>query len=467
MTTFAHHEHGRPATAFVVLAGGRSLDQASLPARWQGPEVQGALDSARAQFGHALCLCRTQPLKLQIRMRDGHYHLAVWPQEGPLHDSECAYFRDEISHPPEDAAAPATPDRLPALTGTELLPGRVHYTLALASNASGLNPISLRTLAIRLWERASLCRWHPTWTRDWGRARYELLKAACELAINGSAAEQLLFVPRPYRPAAQDALNREWEAFVRSLSANCGSTKLLIAPVRRMSIGAPAKPPVIHLRHLRQPIGLSHPCREFLLRDCKGAVRACAARMRSDDADTTANNQPEVVGIFIVEGSSRSGLWARAGWLLPVHSMSFIPAANSNVVRLIDTLIAHRHAFQHLLSEVPPMRRTGPDWLVRHVWGPAGSIVARAALEVLDPGSNMELLALRAGISERMRLAGVPTWTWVPQGPGDLRRVPPLPPKDSEPRAAAAQLLDDIASSSMVDYRFGASRKFEPAIAGE
>lgn len=75
----------------------------------------------------------------------------------------------------------------------------------------------------------------------------------------------------------------------------------------------------------------------------------------------------------------------------------------------------------------------------------------------------MEMLAPRAGISERMRLAGVR----VPQGPGDVRRVPPLPPKDSEPRAAAGQLIDDIAGSPMIAYRFGAIRKFAPAIAGE
>lgn len=79
-----------------VMAAGRLLLQRELGGRWQQPDIQEAFADAKQRYGHVLCLCRPEPLKLQIRHRDGLFHLAVWPQEGPKHDTECIYFRDEL-----------------------------------------------------------------------------------------------------------------------------------------------------------------------------------------------------------------------------------------------------------------------------------------------------------------------------------------------------------------------------------
>ncbi|WP_429364559.1 GSU2403 family nucleotidyltransferase fold protein [Paraburkholderia sp. GAS32] len=52
-------------------------------------------ERARAEAGHAECLCMPgRRLKLQIRLRDGLFHLAVWPLEGEAHrnDKKTCFF---------------------------------------------------------------------------------------------------------------------------------------------------------------------------------------------------------------------------------------------------------------------------------------------------------------------------------------------------------------------------------------
>jgi hypothetical protein len=145
--------------------------------------------------------------------------------------------------------------------------------------------------------------------------------------------------------------------------------------------------------------------------------------------------------------------------MLPVHPASYIPAPNTNTVLLVQSLIEQRYAFQFLPAEAPAMRRTGPDWLVRHVLDPHGRHVARAALEILDPGSSREYVQVRAAIAQRMAAAGVPTWSWLPTGRRDLRAVPPLPPKDRDDRHEARERLSTLASADGVAYEYGPSQK--------
>ncbi len=77
-----------------ILIAGEFFDHARLGNPSQILAFQHALDDARKRYGHALCKCRRSPLKLQVRLREGKYHLAVWPEEGHLHDSNCIFFRD-------------------------------------------------------------------------------------------------------------------------------------------------------------------------------------------------------------------------------------------------------------------------------------------------------------------------------------------------------------------------------------
>ncbi len=158
--------------------------------------------------------------------------------------------------------------------------------------------------------------------------------------------------------------------------------------------------------------------------------------------------------------ATRGAVYARAAWLMNVHPRSFIPANSPNTVMLVDALLDRGHAFDRLLADVPPMKKTAPDWLVRHVIGPDGKPVARAALDVLDRGATPEYLQARQAMAKALADKGVPTWYWVPQGSWRERRVPPLPPTDEQPSAEAAQILKDIGEAADCDFQFGHSPRF-------
>jgi hypothetical protein len=504
-------------TAARLMIGGRVFGQREVDDQAHIAEVQQAMVAARERFGHALCLCRRQPLKLQVRLRESKFHLAVWPHEGPLHDSECAFFRDDLwSNPnitprtPEQVRAqshatndrpvasassptvrstPAPQSTLRPRTPSARVNGQADPTApatptterrSLALAIPGQRAISegadrrlnLKNLAMGLWEEADLCRWHPSWTRDWGRARYQLMRVAQTLEVNGVAMEELLFVPRPFRESAREQLNADWKGFVTSLSMGRRDAtrplRLLVAPVRSFSVPA-NQPPVMHLRHLRHPVGLSDAALEFLRNDCRTALR----QLQANDNEARINKaiegkaaipygkrNPEVMGFFLVEVNSRGGVFARAAWLMNVHPRSFIPANNPNAVLLVDALLDNGHAFQRILTDVQPMKKVAPDWLVRHVVGPNGQTVARAALDVLDRGSSPEYMQTRHAMAASLAAKGVPTWTWVPGGSWAERRVPALPPRDEQAAEEAQHRLQEISTCADADYQFGPSPRF-------
>ena len=454
--------HPPPAVAAApgahVLAAGRTFLQTELVQCWQAPEVQEALAAAKSRFGHALCACRATPHKLQIRCRQGRFHLAVWPHEGPAHDTRCAFFRDALSEPPGESPL-ARPGR-PRLPGEGGLVARTAYAVDARSDALAGQRLTMQGFALRLWELASLCEWHPAWTRDWGRTRYQLLQAASVLLVDGVPGEEALFIPRPYREAAQQALNGEWQRYVQSLG-QAKHGRWLIAPVRAIVAPTADQPGALYLRHLREPLRLSTPCRDFLDRACGGAMANIRQR-NGPDAPAGPQWTPEAMGIFQVV-ALRGRVWVRSAWLMLVHPRLHMPAASPEAVCLVDRLMADGHAFQHLPSEAPASRRLTPDWLVRHVLDPTGQPVARAALEILDRGCSPEFAHARDLLAQRLQDAGVPTWTWMPSGPRQGRVLPPLPPSDQRPGGAVHAELRQIHAALDADYRFGPATKFSQA----
>ncbi|MBC5767550.1 DUF1173 family protein [Ramlibacter albus] len=447
-----------------VTAAGERIGQQQLVTEWELAPIQRALMNAREKYSYALCGCRPESLKLQIRLRAGKLHLAVWPDEGPKHDTLCMFFRDELVESPahgrqsQAADESSTSRTKPPAPAVPFLGGK-RTALQLASRtapaAAGVEVLNVRGLLMRLWDAASLCRWHPNWTRDWGRARHELLKAVSGFTLNGQPAESAVFAPRPYREALQEQLNAEWDFFVDAVGRRRdGELRVLIAPVRGFTPGSPEDAQIL-LRHLRVPLGLSTACAEFLRRECRNALSN--SRLAADDG----GQRPELVGIFSVErGRGSHPVVARAGWLMGVHPGTYMPAQNEYTVMLVDALLAGRYAFEFIASDAPPSQRSAPDWLVRHVRGPDGSTVTRAALEVLDRGAAPAFREARSRIAEHMAAHGVPTWTWVPQGRRGERRVPPLPPPDFQHAAEAARVLHELQQMPCADYALGASPKF-------
>lgn len=461
-----------------ILVDGERFDIRRLGDPAQATNFQAALDSARHKFGYALCLCRPNSQKLQIRLREGKYHLAVWPEQGHLHDSGCIFFREEDDSNAAEIQAKVHEHE----DGSREI--KLTFALDRSSLASSPRPqnasrltvddhkipeqASLRGLLHLLWHEASLTRWHPAWERDWGRARYELVQAAHRLTIKETPLSERLFVPRPFREAIKDDLNREWDHFVANMARPMGNTirsGLLIAPVRKfveLQGGAVA----MHLRHLRSPIGLNQSTFSFLKSNCKIGVRRVTLdaeeRERAAEPRTpgwTRPIQPEVVAIAHVEANTRGGVWARGVWLLPVHPVVFIPANNSDEVLLIDALIRGNYQFSRLLTSEPPMLRSRPEWLIRHVYDPQGRPVPRAALEILNNGAPQDFIARRGDLADRLAQQGMPIWTWTPVGSKGGIRVPPLPPHDAMKPVLAREVLDAIQNHRGVFYAFGSGRE--------
>lgn len=449
----------------AILAAGERLPQSLLQERWDSPEVQRLLFAARARFGHALCTCRPQPLKLQIRLRASRCHLAVWPLQHADHDRECLFFH-ELLATASPAQEPAAAVRSTARPTQRESPGSERPTrTALWLGGAGSAPaaastVSARTLALRLWQEGALCRWHPTWTRDWGRSRYQLLQAATGYTLQGCPLEHLLFIPRPFRSELRLALDQQWDSFLRGMHLGAqGTPSLLLAPLRALRPASAQQPATVWLRHLRAPVALRPGCWDFLLRTCGAAVAESriGSEPRPYDTGFARSNSPALVGLFVVERHG-GGLWARAAWLLAVHPRAHVPAGTRDAVRLLDALHAGGHAFEHLPAGPARGASAAPELLVRHVLGPDGAPVARAALVVVrDPAAAASLAALMAR-AEQLAALGIPTWWWKPAAADDDACLPLPPPAHLGELPARAQ-LQRIAADSGVDYVLGPSRK--------
>jgi hypothetical protein len=462
-----------------ILVGGEQFDLNRLRDNSAAEHIQSALDSARHKFGHALCLCRPTPLKLQIRLREGKYHLAVWPEQGATHDSSCIFFREDEAGPETEIATNVKEhdDGVREIQLNFTLDRSSLFSTPRPQTASKLSiddhkateQASLRGLLHLIWVEANLTRWHATWERDWGRARFELSQAAKHLTVKGMPLSERLFVPRPYRESMKNEINREWDRFSNSLARGTGDTiksALIVAPVRKFveitndqgtRTGA-----VMHMRHMRSPIGLNDATYDFLLRQCKTAVRRVSINAQSHQEEKVSRPagwvhlpQPEIVAIAHVETNSRGGLWSRGVWLMAVHPRVFIPASNTDEILLIDALIRGGHQFSRLLTSQQPMSRTRPEWTLRHVYDPQGVPVPRAALEILSNGAMPDYLKKRAELADALAARGIPVWTWTPLGRQLDRVIPPLPPPESMQKNGALQVLKAIASTPGTSYAYG------------
>ncbi|MCY1165260.1 hypothetical protein D9M73_51630 [compost metagenome] len=462
-----------------ILVSSEHFDLKRLSDPSQAERFQEALDEARHKFGHALCMCRPTPLKLQVRLRDGKYHLAVWPEQGSMHDSSCIFFREDEAGPETEIATQVKENE----DGSREI--RLTFTLDRSSVASTPRPqtasrlsvddhkqseqASLRGLLHLLWAEANLTRWHPSWERDWGRARYELFQAAKHLTIKGATLGERLYVPRPYRESMQDEINREWDRFNRSLTrgqVEIIKSGLIVAPVRKF-VELPAQESgktaaFMHLRHMRTPIGLNDATYSFLQNQCKTAVRRVFVNAQENErakeprpAGWIHLPQPEVIAIAHVEANTRGGIWARGVWLMSVHPRVFIPAGNTDDILLIDALMRDGHQFSRLLTSQQPMARTRPEWTLRHVYDPQGIPVPRAALEILSNGAMPEFVSKRAELADALATKGIPVWTWTPLGRQLDRVVPPLPPPERVQKSIALQTLCAMASAPGTFYAYG------------
>jgi hypothetical protein len=173
---------------------------------------------ARAEVGHAQCLCRTPALRLVIRSsRSGRYHLAGWPSEGDRHEGDCPFHKLAPALSGRDGYSSGAIRE--TNTGVQIRLDTA-LTRQLNSPAPARNPaderdgqqrrsLGLLGLLHWLWEESRLNVWQPRWRRrTWGTCHARLRQALTGCELNGEELEEVAFVVPPFlkTDAARNAL---------------------------------------------------------------------------------------------------------------------------------------------------------------------------------------------------------------------------------------------------------------------
>lgn len=448
----------------TVRIAGESIAVQLLVAPAQAAHLQAQLRAAKQKYGHALCECVSPNLKLQIKLRDGSAHLAVWPHEGHLHDSNCYFFRHEAEYHPATQIEGSFHRNALGIKDLHLsfeLERDVTAKDGVTQEQEQRSPANLRELSHLLWGDAKLNRWHPQWSRDWGKVRTELLDACSKVHVKAVPLASHVFVPRPYRPSIKDMITREQGAFLNGLQkkGNIIPSGILVAPVNRLEeIGDGTV--LLHLKHMRKPVGVSKYVATFLKQNCRNAMNRLAAnadesKNQTRDANWTVPAAPQALAFLQIEVSASGGVWARAAWILSVHPRLYVPTQSADEVLLVDALSAGEYEFERTMSTRTPMQRSEPDWIVRHVVDPRGVAVPKASLEIWNNGGTPELLGKRQKIAALAASLGMPTWVWSPRGRQVDHVVPALPPKQSTVKRDTSARLRSMEQAAFLHYGYG------------
>ena len=323
-----------------VLVAGAVIDGYKI--RHQPTAFQPLLEKARRAHGHAVCLCRSPHLKLQLRERSGRIHLAAWPDQGNLHSVTCPFYSEREQYTASNQGIASTDDGR-----TEIQYSRPLSYNGLAPTAERpkappheSSPVRLWGLLHHLWESTGLNRWLPGWRRDWGFVRNALDRTAQHTWINQQELSKILYIPRPFSPAVKQSIEAQWQAFVAPLQAHHrGSSEVrcgfILGVVR--TLDPHAKGFLLRLAHHGQPILLPSTLATNLASNSR---RGWASLTSGTDSPKTSS----VVAMLRVE-CSRNGLMVAADCVLMRTTRHLIPSNNHMEDQVAKSLVEGGHEF--------------------------------------------------------------------------------------------------------------------------
>lgn len=324
----------------TVLIAGVVIDGYRI--RHQPSAFQPLLEKARRTHGHAICLCRSPHLKLQLRERAGRIHLAAWPEQGNHHSVTCPFYSEREQYTSVSQGIASTDD------------GRTDIQYVRPLSYNGLaptaerpraphqdnSPVRLWGLLHHLWESTGLNRWMPGWRRDWGFVRNAIDRTARHTWINEQELSQLLYIPRPFAPVAKQSIEAQWQAFVGPLQAHHrGSAEVrcgfMLGVVRTLE--PHAKGFLLRLAHHGYPILLPSALSTNLASNSR---RGWASLTAGADSPKTSS----VVAMLRVE-CSRNGLMVAADCVLMRTTRQLIPSNNNMEDQIAKALVDGGHEF--------------------------------------------------------------------------------------------------------------------------
>ncbi|MBI2770501.1 MAG: DUF1173 family protein [Burkholderiales bacterium] len=320
-----------PAAAGRVLAGGAMVDIAAYE---REPTLFAqALSKAKAEHGHALCLCAEPRPQLVVRRISGaegdRYFLATWPNGGTAHAASCRFFRSETDYQDARAHALAAVDE--TVDGFNINPGFSLRRLEVAPSeaptparppsapSSGAVPVpqrdslSLRDTLRYLCSTAGLTR-HAE-GRRWGDIVTGLHSVIEQGSLGRVAMRSVLYVVPVFDATRKDDIDTAWKAFVDNFQRTESAVPLFLVVGEIKTAQQAGQAVATHLRHHGPPLFMS-----------SGLAKALANRFpREEECLVRGGAGDRVIGLFQAEISARNRIWVNDAALMRVTSTYATP----------------------------------------------------------------------------------------------------------------------------------------------
>lgn len=335
-----------------VRLGGRVLPLARL--RENASEYAALFSRAKAEIGHAECLCQDPTLRLVIRCsRAGRYHLAGWPGDGERHEAACpfhklppglsgreAYSTEAIRE--GETGVSIRLDTVLARSLTEPAPAKASGEHQEGGRAR--RTVGLLGLLHWLWEESQLTAWHPRWRRrNWWICHARLREQIEGCSINQDPASTTLHIVPPFHPDTAEHSTAAFEAFKARLGRHGPKEHrgLILGEIKAVT---PTQYGVrFALAHQRAPLYASTALNQRVSRSYRSAF-----------AGAGIEQEARRVGLFVVELSPKGHL-AIVDMAAMLLNRLYVPADSSHEVIMGNALADHNRAF------VKPVRYDGTD----------------------------------------------------------------------------------------------------------
>lgn len=330
---------------------------------------------ARASHGHARCLCVPGGRRLQIRLREGLYHLAVWPEDALAHHHKCTfrmraeaetgrvgYGKNAITELP-DGSVDIHAD-VPLKVRVEAKTGPITRSEEPKSGGKSRAKVGMLGMLHSLWERAGLNEWRPGWTRDWWRCRRELINL--DGKVNGESMEDALYCVPAWRESDRGSIEAAWAKFRSRLETQSAYR------LRGIVVGELKS---VELSKYSYKLKLKHHMHAFfvdktIFERAQQSAPAAAAQIDNPGA--------HIIVTMVVE-VTRNGTLKGVDLSLMLTSRDFIPVDSSYEMQMADALVDAGRAFTKPLrydgeAEFPDFRLQDLDGeCVVEVWGMMGN----------------------------------------------------------------------------------------------
>jgi hypothetical protein len=317
-----------------VLAAGVAIgiaDYEADPARFSRD-----LARAKAEHGHALCLCTEPRPQLVVRRVPGpegdRHFLATWPNGGTAHARGCRFFRSEDQY--EDARARAQAAVIEDEGGFNIKPGfslrrveagaaeETHRSSPPRSEPTG-GPATAQRASLGLpqtldylWRAAGLG--HDAGDRRWGDVVASLANVIAQGTVGAMPLAAVMHLVPVFDSARKSAIDADWMAFLEQFHRTERTVPLFLVLGEVKATQRAGQAVATHLRHFAPLLFMSTGLGKALA-DRFPAAEACLADPSSGE---------RVVGLFQCEISARNKLWVNDAALLRV-TRHYAPSAGA------------------------------------------------------------------------------------------------------------------------------------------